>query len=460
MSLDAEIESASRRRGHGVIDGDAGARQASIIPLGLARTARRRGLRAWLAGALGYGRVQLCLGLVFSVAATAAAHWAHSLVRDVSPFDEASLVTLLGASVTMVLGFLALRQIRSFPGVNSAAYVVWVFTGAYAAFLTTLVFGRIEYSRYQLLVCSALTVAWFLLIHYAVVRNRPMRLAVVPSPGVETLPQMKYVAWMPLREPRLIHIADGVVADLREDHPPQWRAFLTRCALQGLPIFDVKQVTESLTGRVNIERLSENTLAYRVHTAVYRKFKRVIDTAAALALSPVILLVLGIAGAAVKLTSPGPVLFCQMRMGHRGRRFKILKLRTMVHGGGPGERFTGEDDPRVTTVGRFLRKYRIDELPQAWNIVRGEMSWIGPRPEAVELAQAYEQAAPFYSYRHIVRPGISGWAQVNQGNVAGADDARIKLQYDFFYLKNLSPWLDLVIVVKTIQTVLTGFGAR
>lgn len=415
---------------------------------------------AAVVGALSYGRMQLGLGLLFGVAATAAAHWAHSVVKGVSPLDEASVITLLGASVTMVLGFLALRQVRSFPGVNSAAYVVWVFVGAYAAFLTALVFGRVEYSRYQLLVCFTLTVTWFLLIHYAVLRNRPMRLAVVPSPGVEDLPQMKFVAWMPLREPRLIHTTDGVVADLREDHPAHWQAFLTRCALQGLPIFDVKQVTESLTGRVKIERLSENTLAYRAHTAVYRKFKRAIDTVAAVVLSPLILLVVGVAGAAIKATSPGPMLYRQIRMGHRGRLFELLKLRTMVHGDQLGERFTGEDDPRVTRLGRFLRKYRIDELPQAWNIVRGEMSWIGPRPEAVELAQFYEQAAPFYSYRHIVRPGISGWAQVHQGNVGGADEAKIKLQYDFFYIKNLSLWLDLIIVVKTIETVLTGLGAR
>jgi lipopolysaccharide/colanic/teichoic acid biosynthesis glycosyltransferase len=107
-----------------------------------------------------------------------------------------------------------------------------------------------------------------------------------------------------------------------------------------------------------------------------------------------------------------------------------------------------------------LRRYRIDELPQVVNILRGEMSWIGPRPEAIQLSQWYEREVSFYLYRHIVRPGISGWAQVNQGNVAAVDAAREKLEYDFFYIKHFSFWLDLIIFVKTIRTILTCSGAR
>jgi lipopolysaccharide/colanic/teichoic acid biosynthesis glycosyltransferase len=127
---------------------------------------------------------------------------------------------------------------------------------------------------------------------------------------------------------------------------------------------------------------------------------------------------------------------------------------------GTGSHFTEENDPRITRVGRFIRKYRIDELPQIWNIIRGDMSWIGPRPEAKELAEWYATEIPFYIYRHAVRPGISGWAQVNQGNVAKVDAATVKLQYDFFYIKNFSPWLDLLIFVRTLRTIATGFGSR
>ena len=121
---------------------------------------------------------------------------------------------------------------------------------------------------------------------------------------------------------------------------------------------------------------------------------------------------------------------------------------------------TRDHDPRITRLGAFLRKSRIDELPQILNILKGEMSWIGPRPEAAPLAEWYESQLPFYQYRHIVPPGITGWAQVNQGHVTDPDDVLDKLHYDFFYIKNFSIWLDMLIVLKTLRTMLTGFGAR
>jgi lipopolysaccharide/colanic/teichoic acid biosynthesis glycosyltransferase len=125
-----------------------------------------------------------------------------------------------------------------------------------------------------------------------------------------------------------------------------------------------------------------------------------------------------------------------------------------------GQRFTIEGDRRITKVGQFLRKYRIDEFPQIFNILKGDMSWIGPRPEAAELSHWYEKEVPFYAYRHAVRPGISGWAQVHQGNVAEVQAATVKLHYDFYYIKYFSPWLDLLILAKTMRTVLDGFERR
>jgi lipopolysaccharide/colanic/teichoic acid biosynthesis glycosyltransferase len=121
---------------------------------------------------------------------------------------------------------------------------------------------------------------------------------------------------------------------------------------------------------------------------------------------------------------------------------------------------TGAGDARITRVGGFLRRARIDEMPQVWNILKGEMSWIGPRPEAEVLSAWYTGDIPFYRYRHVVRPGISGWAQVNQGHVAEVDDIHLKLQYDFFYIKYFSPWLDVLILFRTIRTMLTGFGSK
>lgn len=121
---------------------------------------------------------------------------------------------------------------------------------------------------------------------------------------------------------------------------------------------------------------------------------------------------------------------------------------------------TKPQDDRITPIGRFLRFSRIDELPQLINVLRGEMSLIGPRPEATGLSDWYQSEVPFYRYRHIVKPGITGWAQVNQGHVAGVDDIKMKLQFDFYYIRNFSIWLDILIVMKTIKTMLTGYGHK
>jgi len=121
---------------------------------------------------------------------------------------------------------------------------------------------------------------------------------------------------------------------------------------------------------------------------------------------------------------------------------------------------TKEGDNRITSIGHFLRHSRIDELPQLVNVLKGEMSWIGPRPEAMILSRWYEQEIPFYRYRHIVRPGITGWAQVSQGHVVEVTDVTSKLYYDFYYIKNYSLWIDILIVIRTIRTMMTGFGAK
>ena len=166
---------------------------------------------------------------------------------------------------------------------------------------------------------------------------------------------------------------------------------------------------------------------------------------------------------AIRLDSRGPVLFRQTRIGHAGKRITIYKFRTMHLGDTSDERraaMTGDRDDRVTRVGRLLRRLRVDELPQIFNILKWQMSWIGPRPEAEVLSVWYTSEIPFYRYRHVVKPGISGWAQVNQGHVAEVNEVHRKLQYDFYYIKYFSPSLDLLILLRTVKTMLTGRGAR
>jgi lipopolysaccharide/colanic/teichoic acid biosynthesis glycosyltransferase len=214
---------------------------------------------------------------------------------------------------------------------------------------------------------------------------------------------------------------------------------------------------------VELQHLSENSFGSLLPARGYFYFKGLADFAVALLLLPVALPVMAVVAAAVRIDSAGPVLFRQRRVGHAGRPITVYKFRTMRQVEVTDERssaMTRSDDHRITRVGRILRKLRIDEVPQIINILKWEMSWIGPRPEAQVLSVWYTSEIPFYRYRHVVKPGISGWAQVNQGHVAEVKDVHEKLHYDFYYIKYFSPWLDLLIIFRTIKTVLSGFGAR
>jgi exopolysaccharide biosynthesis polyprenyl glycosylphosphotransferase len=198
---------------------------------------------------------------------------------------------------------------------------------------------------------------------------------------------------------------------------------------------------------------------FRLNRSVsYDRAKRLMDIAAALlgfiVASP---LLIGTA-IAVKLTSPGPIIFKQERTGFREKSFMILKFRSMRVGSEKGAKYTSIDDDRFTPIGRFIRKTRLDELPQLWNVLVGELSLIGPRAEWVDLVRGYEERFPFYHFRHAVKPGITGWAQVNYSYGANDEDTLEKLNYDLYYVRRYSLTLDVAIVVKTFYMMLFGKG--
>src|SRR5207253_2312426 len=179
--------------------------------------------------------------------------------------------------------------------------------------------------------------------------------------------------------------------------------------------------------------------------------KRMFDVSAStlllLATAPVIVLF----AILVKLDSRGPAFYRQSRVGLYGGAFDVIKLRSMrTDAEAAGAQWASKDDPRVTRIGKFIRKVRIDELPQAWTVLKGEMSFVGPRPERPEFVEDLEQKLPYYAERHMVKPGITGWAQINYPYGASIEDARQKLEYDLFYAKNYSPFLDLLILLQTI----------
>jgi lipopolysaccharide/colanic/teichoic acid biosynthesis glycosyltransferase len=340
------------------------------------------------------------------------------------------------------------------------------FLASYGMVLAVFLFFRLDYSRGIIVLSFTLCLMWTYLAYYLATREGRTVIAAVPYGQVtSSLPAVPTVAWKRLSEPQLSSRYDALVADFNADLPEQWEAFLAEAALAGVPVFHIKQLRESLTGRVEIEHLSENSFGSLVPFMGYLKVRRVADFLGALAAGLILLPALLLIAILIRLDTPGPVLFRQPRVGYRGRLFQMYKFRTMrVPEMGDGSdrlaAMTGENDPRITRIGRFLRRTRIDELPQLLNILKGEMSWIGPRPEAEPLSRWYESELPFYRYRHIVPPGITGWAQVNQGHVAELEQVSSKLHYDFYYIKNFSPWLDVLILIRTVQTILTGFGAK
>jgi exopolysaccharide biosynthesis polyprenyl glycosylphosphotransferase len=190
--------------------------------------------------------------------------------------------------------------------------------------------------------------------------------------------------------------------------------------------------------------------------------KRALDIAVALGLLVVTAPLLAAAALAVKLTSPGPIFYRQQRVGERGRLYTVLKLRSMrTDAEADGEAvWAAQDDPRTTSVGKHLRRYRVDELPQLLNVLRGDMTMVGPRPERPEFVSSLVEDVPFYEPRHMTKPGLTGWAQVSAGYAATLDDARLKLSYDLYYLKHRGLALDLTILLRTVGVVLRGTGAR
>ena len=241
---------------------------------------------------------------------------------------------------------------------------------------------------------------------------------------------------------------------------------LVQCTEQGVRVTTMSLVYERLFGRVPVDHLGNDlprllNMEESVVERVYAGIRRLADIVLAIPVLLVLGAVMPVILAANALTSPGAAFYRQRRVGRGGRLFDIIKLRTMIP---DAEKASGPvwaelNDPRITPIGRWLRRTRLDELPQAINVLRGEMSFIGPRPERPEFVEELAKELPFYRTRHAIRPGLTGWAQVQYRYANSVDDARIKLEYDLYYIKHYGPLLDLQILVKTLAVMLRCRGA-
>ena len=377
--------------------------------------------------------------------------------------------TVFGALIAIVVGYFVARRLLAFPGVNAGGYILLSISLTFGAVVLFFFMFRLDYSRFLFAASYFISLLWFLSVHFTERQLVKTTMAVVQGGNSSDLMEIGTVNHRLLKKPSEYDTSMGtIVADLRFDHGDEWENFLADASLQGIPVYHTKLVQESLTGKVAIEHLSENNFGSLLPNIAYLRVKFLLDWVVAVLILPAFLVVTAFVYIWSLISRSGSPFFTQRRIGFRGNEFLVYKFRTMTPDLGSSNEdqgtrdklMTKNDDDRITKLGRFLRKYRIDEFPQILNVLKGEMSWIGPRPEALQLSDWYQEELAFYRYRHIVRPGISGWAQVNQGHVTSSEDVLEKLHYDFFYIKYFSPWLDVLITLKTFRTIFSGFGAR
>ncbi len=294
---------------------------------------------------------------------------------------------------------------------------------------------------------------------------------VVTEAGAPSLQKPEKIPALPLADcdhllesTRRLDIKKIIVA-LKEKRNRFPLKVLLDCRVRGIDVIEGNSFYETLTGKLSVEQLNPGWLIFSEgfrHSHVKRYLKRLLDLAISAGMIIVLFPLIVFLAIIIKLESRGPVLFSQERVGEKRKPYRVYKFRSMVNDAEKlsGPKWAEDDDPRITRVGKFIRKWRLDELPQLWNVLKGDMSFVGPRPEREFFVKKLEKDIPYYGKRFTVKPGLTGWAQVSYGYGASVADAVEKLNYELFYIKNMSLLMDIVIVFRTVKTVLFGRGAR
>jgi len=259
--------------------------------------------------------------------------------------------------------------------------------------------------------------------------------------------------------------ADLIVVALSERRGQFPFSDVLRCKLHNIKILDAPSIYERVQGKLMLETITPSWLIFSDgfhRTSLFTFWKRSVDVALSVIGLSLTLPFFPLVALAIKLDSKGPVFFRQLRVGNREKGFMLYKFRSMRQDAeaGSGAVWAEKNDPRVTRLGTFLRNSRVDELPQLFNVFKGEMSFIGPRPERPEFVEKLKEVIPYYLKRHSIKPGLTGWAQVRYPYGASVEDAVEKLRYDLYYIKNISSFLDILIFFETIKVILFGRGVR
>lgn len=341
------------------------------------------------------------------------------------------------------------------------AAMVGVFVN-FGLFIMTITLFRLYFSRPVLVVSFLASIATVTIINLLLEKYREQRIGVIPQGlDADTLWRIGTGAEFVPSPAESAKNYDVILVDWAQVKDPRWMQFATKAALSGCEVRHYASYFESKHGRVLTEYFDTDHAISLANCRYLNWYKRGIDIALVVLTLPIALVILTIVSLLILVTMGRPILFTQNRLGVNGRRFKMYKLRTMINATPTaGANATTIGDPRITPLGKFLRRFRIDEIPQFYNILLGDMSLVGPRPEQPELARTYAEKMPAFHSRTLLRPGITGWAQVRGRYAADEKETEDKLSYDLYYLKHASFTTDLSIVFQTCKTLATGNSAR
>ncbi len=400
------------------------------------------------------------------------------VLESTLPWESVLIRGPVGTTLTVLLGGAAFSEYIAFKVLTttvprpSYARVFLVVIGTYMSLAVYITLFRPWYSLGFLAVTGA---AWLsvMVLHRFVLRLSPwsesMVIITANESAVDEINSSPHATIKKVLDPQSGHVPDplgegtGLVIDFGISFSDKVGQFISSSLLTGTNVRALTSVYEEHTGKLPLTHLAEGWEISQLvqRNRAYGPLKRLLDLSIVVLLIPVSILIGIPAAIAVKLSSPGAMIYRQPRVGRGSRPFTLYKLRTMFDDSeAEGPRFASLDDPRITPLGRLLRKLRLDELPQLWNVLRGDLSLVGPRPEQEKFVEEFTREIPFYADRHLVRPGITGWAQVNFGYAETVDQTIEKLKYDLFYVKHMSVWMDLRILLRSVTTVLTGSGSR
>ena len=413
---------------------------------------RRRRFFAWMCM---YASIFLCMFVAAQVSWGTWQFWTHR--------EGMGLLTQTGIVLSLCL--LLTSKFSSMPRVR--LYRIWIFNIATAMLLLTLFLflKREYYSRPFLLITWAGVSLLPPMVHALVTKTLyPARAALCGMELPDNLRAIRNLVWIALPESPSDPRPDIIILDEHVAISAEDTRCITKLSSEGVPVMGIDQVYEDLMGRIDIIGRPQGQLWRVLQPKTYPLLKSFLDYCLVFLSLPIVVPAMVVIALGVWLDTGGPIFYRQIRVGKGSRPFTMFKFRSMQPNsdidtsGQPS--FTSENDPRITRFGRWIRRSRIDELPQIFNVLRGDMSLIGPRPEQVPFAEEFERTIPSYAFRHTIAPGITGWAQVHSEYASDADSTRVKLELDLYYVKNQSLWLDAIIILKTIRTVLSAFGAR